>query len=67
MLIDKNIKIKNNNDNNILFANEIMIKLYDLGLILIKYDKKKFNEYFFDDILLNRNKNNKSKIILNLK
>ena len=40
MLIDKNIKIKNNNDNNILFANEIMIKLYDLDLIIINNDKK---------------------------
>ena len=62
MLIDKNIKIKNNNDNNILFANGIMIKLYDLDLIIINNDKKKFNEYLFDNILLNPNKNNKLKI-----
>ncbi len=62
MLIDKNIKIKNNNDNNILFANGIMIKLYDLDLIIINNDKKKINEYLFDNILLNPNKNNKLKI-----
>ena len=62
MLIDKNIKIKNNNDKNILFANGIMIKLYDLDLIIIKNDKKKFNEYLFDNILLSPNKNNKLKI-----
>ena len=53
MLIDKNIKIKNNNENNILFANGVMIKLYDLDLIIINNDKKKFNEYLFDNILLN--------------
>ena len=62
MLIDKNIKIKNNNDNNILFTNGIMIKLYDLDLIIINNDKKKINEYLFDNILLNPNKNNKLKI-----
>ncbi len=62
MLIDKNIKIKNNNDKNILFANGIMIKLYDLDLIIINNDKKKINEYLFDNILLNPNKNNNLKI-----
>ncbi len=39
-----------------------MIKLYDLYLIIINNDKKKFNKYLFDNILLNPNKNNKSKI-----
>ena len=39
-----------------------MIKLYDLDLIIINNDKKKINEYLFDNILLNPNKNNKLKI-----
>ena len=39
-----------------------MIKLYDLDLIIINNDKKKFNEYLFYNILLNPNKNNKLKI-----
>ena len=55
-LIDKNIKIKNNNDNNNLFTKEIMLKFYDLGIILINNDKKKkFTESFFDNIFLNPN------------
>ncbi len=56
-LIEKNIKIKNNiNDNNNLFTKEIMYKLYDLGVILINNDKqRKYSESFFDNIFLNTN------------
>ena len=56
-LIDKNIKVKNNiNDNNNLFTKEIMLKLYDLGVILINNDKqKKYSESFFNNIFLNLN------------
>ena len=56
-LIDKNIKINiDNKDNNNLFTKEIMLKLYDLGVILIKNDKeKKYSESFFNNIFLNIN------------
>ena len=55
-LINKNIKVKNNNDNNNLFTKEIMFKLYDLGVILINNDKqKKYSESFFKNIFLNLN------------
>ena len=57
-LIDKNIKVNNSNkeNNNNLFTKEIMLKLYDLGVILINNDKeKKYSESFFDNIFLNIN------------
>ena len=56
-LIDSNIKLKNkNNDNNNLFTKEIMLKFYDLGVILINNDKqKKYTESYFDNIFLNTN------------
>ena len=55
-LIDKssNINNININENNNLFTKEIMLKFYELAVILINNDKqKKFAESFFDNIFLN--------------
>ena len=53
-LIDKNIK--NIDDNSNLFTKEIMLKLYELAVILINNDKQKFfSKSFFDFIFLNTN------------
>ena len=53
-LIDKNIKY--NGDNNKLFTKEIMLKFYELGVILINNDKQKFfSKQFFEYIFVNTN------------
>ena len=54
-IINKNLKNSDNNNTN-LFTKEIMLKLYDLGTILINNDKQKiYSKSFFDYIFLNTN------------
>ena len=53
-LMDKNLKYSNDNSN--LFTKEIMLKFYELGVILINNDKQKyFSKSYFDYIFLNIN------------